>query len=119
MHHKYTEINLDKSVLVRYKTVYKNSLILQFKFKDGSGEAVSVSGTQFKFVVTDAKKTTEYLVVENSEWTRDEPNEIKKVIQSLDIVPGEYKVDFTCTYNDGRVQTLMDGEFIVRERYIL
>lgn len=119
MHHKYTEINLDKSVQVRFKVITKNNLTLYFKFKNSNDEAIDISNIQFVFTVTDAAKTVELLKVENSDWIRPELNEIKKVIDSLSIEPNEYKVDFTCTYADGRVQTLMDGEFIVRERFIL
>lgn len=119
MHHKYTEINLDKSLLVRFKTIYKNSLVLHFKFYNKDSESIDVSQAQFKFVVTDAQKTQEFIVVNNADWIRDSTNEIKHIITSLNIVPDDYKVDFTITYSDGRIQTLMDGEFIVRDRYIL
>lgn len=119
MHHSYTEINLDKSVNVRFKTIYKNNLTLHFKFYDKNEVAINVSGLSFRFTITDKGKTVELLVVQNSQWTRPSSNEIKHVINSLDIVPDTYKVDFTCTYADGRIQTLMDGEFIIRERYIL
>ena len=119
MHHKFTEIKLDRSVLVRFKVITKNSLTLNFKFSDANQDAIDVSGISFEFVVTDNAKTVELIKVTNAQWTRDNTNEILHVINSLDIEAGEYKVDFTCTYPDGRVQTLMDGEFIVRERHIL
>jgi hypothetical protein len=119
MHNSYTEIDLDKSIKVKFKALYKNALILDFKFYDSNQNEVNVTTMSFKFVIMDVGKTVEFLVIQDNEFERIGINEIKHVINSLTLIPDTYKVDFTTTYSDGKVQTFMDGDFIIRERYIL
>ena len=62
-HHKYTIIDLDKSVTVRFLTIYQNNLTLYFKFFDGNGDPLDVSAMSFEFTVTDVGKTVNVLIV--------------------------------------------------------
>lgn len=115
---QFTEINTDKAVKVRIRAIYRNSLNLHFTFKDNDGEPFDVSNCQFTFTIMNKALTSQMLQITNAQWERPAANQIKKVIPSLELIKNEYRFDFTVIYPDGIIQTLADGEFIVRERYI-
>ena len=112
------DINADQAVRVVIYAIQSNSLILDFKFYDSNGVAYNVASIQFTFTITDSSLSKEKYKVTNSQWTRPFANEIKKTIPALALAPDTYKVDLTATYSDGTVQTFMDGDLVLRERYI-
>jgi hypothetical protein len=114
----YINIDADQAIKVRIYTIYGNSLTLDFKFYDSLGVAYDVSGVQFVFTVTDVLLQKEKYKIINTQWTRPFANEIKKVINPFPLAQETYKIDFTATFTDGVIQTLMDGELIIRERLI-
>lgn len=111
-------INFDKSVCVKYIAVFKNTFLLQFDFYQ-LGAALDVSLYDFVFTIYDPATKKELLKVENADWARPVTNQIKYNIAELDIAPGTYKVDFTCTYPSGLIQTMATGEIEIKPRNIL
>lgn len=113
----YVEINQDKAVKVRITTVEGNSLTLDFKFY-ASGIAYNVAACTFIFTVTDNLLQKQKYQVTNSQWTRPAANEIKRVINPFPLTDDTYKIDLTCTFPTGMIQTIIDGELVIRERLI-
>ena len=113
----YTDIAIDQAIKVCMKTIYGNSLVLDFKFYDQNKDPYPVTGVSFTFTISDEDlKKVKYQVV-NSQWTRPVSNEIKYSINPLSLAVGTYNIDFTATYADGVVQTLMDGYLNIRARH--
>jgi hypothetical protein len=95
-----------------------NSLPLKFVFYDSSGAAYSVTDIAFVFTVSDWDLTQEELAVIDTDWVRDEPNQIAYTVTDFALPAGKYKVDFTGTLNDGTIRTFFDGEMEVVKRLI-
>lgn len=112
----YTEINADQALRVRIKTVFGNSLLLDFKFYDANKDPLIITGTSFMFTVSDEQLKRVKYQVTDSQWTKT-ASSVKKLVNPFPLAVGTYKIDFTATYSDGMIQTLMDGELVVRERY--
>lgn len=112
----YTEILADQALKVRIRAIYGNSLLLDFKFYDASGDPLVVTGTAFEFTISDELLKRVKYQVTDAMWTKT-ASSVKKLITPLTLAVGTYKIDFTATYSDGMVQTLMDGELVIRERY--
>lgn len=110
-------INFDKSVCVKYIAVYLNTFLLQFDFYQ-LGTALDVSLNSYVFTIYDPVTDTELLKIVNVSWSRPVINEIKYNIPSLNIAPGTYKIDLTCTYPSGLIQTLASGDIEIKPRNI-
>lgn len=109
------EINADQAVKVLINAIAENGIIFDLSFFDKDKNAYNVSAISFTLTISDEGLRKKIYQIAPAQWDRPATNRIKKVVNLLPFPSATYKVDLT-TNTDGFVQTIMDGDMVVRRR---
>ena len=100
-----------------YKILKGDALAFDYMFFEDAAKTIpiNVSAMAFQLTInTTATTPTTKLAIEDEDWTRPAAHHIQKLYTVFDgIGKGSYHYRLQITHPDGRVQTILHGQFIV------